>query len=608
MRPAHFLRGNKGGELPHSVVYVDTETDEVRHGDGVIGHRLRFGWACFERTRYLGDWTEPEWFRFTDRESFWTWLEQKTRPKTRTYVFAHNWSFDGPVLGLFEVPLRRGWKLTRAIIEAPPVVLAYHRESTTIECLDTLNWWRMSLRAIGESVGSPKLAMPKKGDSRAAWDTYCRADVGVLRTALRHWWTFLGAHDLGGFARTLAGQALRAYRHRFMDFPVLIDDESRALALARESYHGGRTECFRLGRVEGPVWTYDVNSMYPAVMAEGEFPSALVRFLTRATVGELLRWSERYSLVARVRLHTDRNRFAVVRDDKLVFPTGRFWAALTQPELEDALAHGEVDRVDELALYEKAPLFSGFVTELYSLRQDALSRGDKVQSWMLKILMNSLYGKFAQRGSVWEDRGDAPDSRVRSWIEYDAVEQTVRELRQFAGHLQERTREEESRDSHPAIASTVTALARTRLWNLIQRAGPEETVYCDTDSLYTTAEGAARLRVLVDPLRLGALKVEGVHDWMILHGPKDYEVPGHATVKGVRPTATWTGPSTVVQEQWTGLRGLILRESLDEPLTIRVTKRLSREYTKGEVRPGGLISPFRLDEGESAAAGDRHDT
>ena len=599
----HWLRGNKGGELPHSVVFVDTETDPVTYPDGVTGHRLRFGWAAYERTLPAGTWSAPEWFRFADRESFWTWLEARTRPKTRTFVFAHNWSFDGPVLGIFEVPQRRGWTLTRAIIEAPPVILAYRRETTTIELLDTLNWWRMSLRAIGDSVGQPKLVMPKGGDSREKWDTYCRADVEVLRVALHAWWSFLRTHDLGGFARTLAGQALRAYRHRFMDSPILIDDDSRALALARESYHGGRTECFRLGKVEGPVHAFDVNSMYPAVMADGMFPAALVRFLRIVSVDDLAKWLLRYSVVARVLIETRRNRFAVVRSDKLIFPTGRFWTALTSPEIEDALAHGEIRAADEVALYDRAPLFSRFVAELYALRRDAAEREDGVQSFLLKILMNSLYGKFAQRGSVWEGRGEAPDARVRSWLEYDVVEGTTRELRQFGGLLQERMRDEESRESHPAIASTVTALARTRLWYLIQTVGAKEAIYCDTDSLYCTAIGAARLGGLVDPGRLGALKVEGVHAWMILHGPKDYEVPGHVTVKGVRPTATWTSTSTVEQDQWTGLRGLLQRGSLDEPLTLRVTKRLAREYTKGLPLPDGRVLPLALADDSASPRG-----
>jgi hypothetical protein len=595
VRVAHYLKGNKGGELPHQAVYLDTETDPHRLPGGETAHRLRFGWACFERTRESGSWCEPEWFRFTSPADLWTWLEQRSRPRTRLYVFAHNWSFDGPVCGVFSVPLSRGWELKRAIIEGPPVILTYRRGTSTIELLDTLNWWRMPLASIGESVGIPKLRMPPKRASRSEWDIYCRRDVEVIRAALHAWWRFLDAHDLGGFARTLAGQALRSYRHRFMDSPILIDDDARALALARESYHGGRTECFRLGKVQGPITCLDVNSMYPAVMRDGSFPAALVRFTRRASVSDLALWSLKHSVVARVMLKTDRNRFAVVDRGKLVFPVGRFWAALTKPEIHDALDHGEIQRVDCVSLYDEAPLFARFVTELYQLRHDASSRGDSVSAWLLKILMNSLYGKFGQRGGVWESAGQARDETVRCWIEYDVVEGTLREWRQFAGHLQTRSGDAESRDSSPAIASTVTALARQHLAQLIETASPSETVYCDTDSLYVLPAGAKRLAPFIDPARLGALKVERVLPWIVLHGPKDYETPDGPTIKGVRASARWTSTSTVEQEQWTGLKGLLQRGDMSAPITKLIEKHLRREYTKGTADRHGRISPLRLD-------------
>ena len=595
MRRAHFLRANKGTELPHAVVCVDTETNESAGPDGLRRHHLRFGWASYERTVPAGGWCEPEWFRFTTPAAFWDWLTARTRPKTRTFVFAHNWSFDGPVLGVFDRPQALGWTLTRAVIEGPPVILDFRREGRTVTCLDTLNWWRMPLASIGESVGLPKLSFPSHRATADEWDTYCRRDVEVLRIALHHWWTFLGRYDLGGFASTLAGQALRSYRHRFMDHPILIDDDAQALGLARESYHGGRTECFRLGRIGGPVYCLDVNSMYPAVMRDGEYPAQFLRFVRRATVDELAGWVDRRSVVARVQLRTDRNRFAVVDGGKLVFPVGRFWSVLTTPELSDALEHGEVDAVDSAAVYERAPLFSRFVSELYSLRTDAMARGDGVHSWLLKKLMNSLYGKFAQRGMTWVDAGRAGDGLVRQWQEIDADVGTVTRWRQFGGLLQRGGEETESRESSPAIASTVTALARSRLWRFIEEAGPDECFYCDTDSLYVSRLGFDRLRPFIEPHTLGALKLERVVDWIVIHGPKDYEMPGEKKTKGVRKSAEWVGPSAVVQDQWSGLRGLMRTGDLSAPFIRRQTKVLRREYTKGTVDPRGRVSPLRLD-------------
>ncbi len=590
----HYLRPNKSQRQPHSIIYVDTETRPDVDADGVTHHRLRFGWACYGRTRTGRVWESPEWFRFTSAASFWEWMESRARPHTRLYMFAHNWAFDACVIDTFRILPDRGWQLTQAIIESPPVILVWRRDRVSIEMLDTLNWWRMSLAQIGDSLGLPKLTMPAADASPEEWDIYARRDVEILRVALHHWWDFLLAYDLGGFARTIAGQAIRTYRHRFMDHQVLVDDDTEALKLARESYHGGRVEAFRIGRVEGPIHCFDVNAMYPFVMRDHLYPAALTRRVRRVGVSDLQNWITRFCLVARVELRTDRNRFAHVIDDKLCFPIGRFQESLTTPDLADALAHDEVVSVEECAIYERAPLFSRFVSELYTLRLEAGERGDEVQRWLLKKLMNALYGKFGQKGAVWGTRGPSGSERVRVWREYDCETGTERLLRSFAGILQEKLRDEEARESHPAIAAHVTAHARAYLWDLFQRVDPARVIYCDTDSLLVGDEGARCLGPLESEQTLGGIKREWSAPWVEVYGAKDYRTPHKTVCKGVRAKARWIGLATVEQEQWSSLPGLVWSGQLSAPTTITMTKHLKRVYAKGEVGPGGMVSPLAL--------------
>jgi DNA polymerase family B len=594
VRRAHWLSHNVNSESVHSAIWVDTETTPKTDKQGVTTHHLRFGWACYQRTRVSGDWTAEEWLRFTTREQFWNWLESKLRGKIRLHVFAHNWAFDAAVLGAFEILPRRGWVLRQAVIDSPPVILTWRKSGMTIRVLDTLNWWRMPLAAIGDSLDLPKLKMPGPKAGRRAWDIYARNDVEIIRRAVREWLAFLQAYDLGNFGPTLASQAIRAFRHRFMDHKILIDDDIEALQLARDALHGGRTEAFRIGRINGPVYCLDVNSMYPAVMADGEFPTVLRLHARNPTHEELNRWLESYCVVARVCLTTSRRRYAAVANDKLLFPIGRLRLALTTPDLRDAIAHGEVESIDEASVYERAPIFSRFVREIYALRQDAMGKGERVRVWLLKILLNSLYGKFAQRGEVWNTVEQTPDLTLGVWREIDLETGRVYSYRRFAGQVQLRAVQPESHDSHPAIAAHITAEARARLWQLMQVATEREVMYVDTDSLYVSQKGFDRLRLHIDPRKLGSLKHEATHEWMQIHGAKDYAYPGHVVCKGVRPKAAWIASNAAVQEQWSTLVGLLRRGDLGAPTTVSVTKVLHRVYEKGDVSADGAVSPFAL--------------
>lgn len=594
MRFAHRLRGNKSNALPHSAVWVDTETRPKRRSDGTVEHHLNFGWCAVRRTRSGQDWCDAAWHRFTRASEFWKIVESHCRQHTRTYIFAHNWSFDAPVLNTFDELRERGWQMTKTVIESPPVIMTWCKPGLSITMLDTLNWWRMPLKKIGESLGMPKLVMPDAAASMRAWNKYARRDVEIIEKVCMEWWEFLRSHDLGSFAPTLASQALRAFRHRFMDHEIMIDCNMKALSLARESLHGGRTEAFRLGRIDGPIHVLDVNSMYPFVMRDNEYPTALKMHARIVSIKELRKWLAEWCVIARVRLETKRPRYAITQAGKVIFPIGRIETCLTTPDLIDALEHDEIRSILESSVYAHAPIFSRFVTELYTERQKAAAAGNTTQVWLLKILMNSLYGKFAQRGDVWETVAATESTDIRIWKEVDADTGIIRSYRQFAGVVQEKSGERESLESHPAIAAHVTAYARTQLWNLMMTAENQNVFYCDTDSLFVNGSGRTKLRHFIDASTLGALKEECVHQWVVIRGLKDYETPIGSKTKGAKASAKWLETNVLEQEQWSSLPGLIRSGDVRAPTTKVVRKTLRRIYDKGVVSLSGVVSPLTV--------------
>lgn len=596
-RFAHILRGTRTNYVPANIIWFDTETLFNLGPDKNQYHYLNFGWACYQRRVRGHEWSAPEWFRFDKIDPFWDWLVSKTRDQTRLYFFCHNGGFDLPVMHAFTELPARGFGLSNVVADAPPMILTWRIGKRSIKFIDTLNFWRLPLEKIGESVGIPKLDMPGPNDSTEAWDIYCRRDVEVIRVAVLRWLRFISDNDLGGFAPTLAAQSFRAYRHRFMPVPILIDANTSAQELARQAYVGGRTECFRIGHYEGEFYLVDMNSQYPSVMQKGLYPHKIVGMYGECTHAELVKWTAKYAVVAEVLIDTDVPAFPLVHEGRLIFPVGSFVTTLCSSELDMALDMGVIKGCRVACVYYRAPLFKDYMDFLYAERLKVKAAGDETTTWLYKIMMNSLYGKWGQRGRNYETIGECDADEIDVWTEIDADTLEVSHWRKFGGVVQEWMNEGEALESFPAIAACICADARVELWHAIECAGTDHCYYTDTDSLLVDAEGLARLHDFLNEDELGMWSVEKSVSSIDIYGPKDYRFDDVVKIKGIRKNAVRVSEAVYAQDHFVGFKGLLRRGSLDAPIVHPVTKKLERRYLKGTVSPSGVVSPFRLTAG-----------
>lgn len=593
-RFAHYIRENKISEYPQQAIWFDTETDQIPVSEGVVKHVLKFGKACYMRRHHNGKWTDEQWLRFITRSEFWEWVCAHQRSKTKLYLFCHNTSFDLPVLNVFRELPSLGYTLISAIIDAPPTILTFRNGSKSIVILDTLNFFRMPLKFLGEEIGLPKLEMPDNNDLNLDWETYSDRDVEIIKTAMLHWWDYLEREDMGSFAPTLAGQSMRVFRHKYMRHKIFIDSNEHALKLTREGYYGGRVEAFYIGKYSQPTYALDVNSMYPAVMAEYEYPTKLVAYTRYATVDDLHIWVARYCVTAKITLRTDKAFVPIRQNHKLIFPVGTFEAILSTPELLYAFENGDILDISEVAIYERAPLFCEMMTVECERKARYKRDGELVKEFITKKIVNSFYGKWGQSGGKWLEEYNIEDLTCKRWTEIDLETGRILQHRQLAGLVQRKEDFGESRESFPAIAAHVTAYARMKLWNIIETAGRENVYYCDTDCVLVNSTGREKLATYIDNYKLGALKLAGEYDNIEIWGAKDYRFGTKAKTKGVRKNAVWLNSHTVTQEQWSGLRGLIGIGEADAPVTKIVTKHLKRSYEKGIVTPSCSVLPFQL--------------
>jgi hypothetical protein len=594
MRRAHILKLNLKAEHPSQAIFFDTETESIRRPNGSAKLVLKLGTACYTSRHTGRDWSSGSWFEFDTPEFFWEWVDRHIKPKHKVYLFAHNLIFDMAVTNGFYLLHKLGWKLNKAIVDDPPTILNYRKGEAGLCLLDTFNWFHSSLEVLGESIGVPKLEMPKSVDSKEMWTEYCRQDVAVIKSAILGYLDFIKYNDLGNFQHTLASQAFTAYRHRFMRHKVLIDSNEKALDISRKAYFGGRTEAFFIGETRGDFYLLDVSSMYPSVMVGNLFPAVLKSVYTRVTLSELDTILKEHLVIGDVTLATPEPVFPLRHKPDLLFPVGKLRTVLATPELAYARDHNYITQIHKLALYHGEALFTGYVQALYTLKTKYQESHNQAYTYLCKLMLNSLYGKFGQTGRVYKEEWKTPSQEVKSWEEWDVPTQTLFKMRQFGGVVQSFRNEGESYNSSPAIAAHVTSYARVKLWNLILTAGREHVFYCDTDSLVVDKAGYDNLALFYIGDRLGDLKLIRKFMRLLIHGPKDYEFGDVKKIKGIRKNAVQTGPNTFVQDKFSHFRSMLVSGDLNTMIVTPVAKTLKRIYTKGEIGQDGRVIPLKF--------------
>lgn len=173
--------------------------------------------------------------------------------------------------------------------------------------------------------------------------------------------------------------------------------------LAEAAYYGGRFEITTIGQVRGAVWEYDINSAYPAAMLQLPCPihGRWKRFRSEAKpdIGELY--------ISDISFRHPDSAFLcglpIREKGRLYFPamgSGIYWS----PEIEASKRIGAEISFNGGYYYSRTCACKPFdwVRELYEYRKEI---GKQTEGYPIKLGLNGLYGKFAQRvgAAPWRD-------------------------------------------------------------------------------------------------------------------------------------------------------------------------------------------------------------
>lgn len=593
-RKAHYLVRTKGAIRPGHIIFVDTETRPLTLPDGEFRNSLRIGHALYARSRRGEPLRIQRDITFTDPGEFWSWAETAFSPKRRVYLVAHNLHFDLPVLHAFGELYSRGFELGQLYSQGMTNLFRWKGGNCHLIAVDNGNLFPGPLAEWGEALGLPKLPVDPTDATDDELLPYLRRDVEILYRLWRDWLEFLDLHDLGSFKTTIASTAFNAYRHRFMPRSIHIHTNELALELEKDAYHGGRAEVFFQGeRHDGPFYMLDFNSMYGDAMLTHEYPLNIRGSTGPTTVKRLAHLLKNNCCIALVALKVDEPVFPFVTDERTIYPIGRFISTLSTPELSYALERGWVKKVLRMAWYRPLKLFDQYVEYFWKVRQHYQRQDNEAMARVIKLLINALYGKFAQYNVDQGRVGYTSVDDIRRELLFNHDTKRLYELLYIGGSIIQSRRADWAYHSFPAIAAHVTAYARMKLWDTMQKVPEGSLLYVDTDSLLVNRLGYESLTPLIETGGIGDLKIEAASEWVDVRAPKDYSMNGRERIKGVRDDAQRVGKNTYKQIEWRRLRGMVQKGDLDGHRSYTVVKRLDRIVRSGRLTRSGWVRPFR---------------
>jgi hypothetical protein len=555
-RRAHVLKRNKRVELPSRCIFLDTEAWVRDIDKETREHTFRLGVAKYVRLNKGRIKDEKEIISIR-KDDIWDFIFYYARDKTRLWIFAHNMGYDFFLLDGFGYLEKNGWKIVYMSLESARFIIKARKGQKTLLFVDTYNYVRLPLEEIGKSIGMEKgkIDFEKASDDELA--QYCARDVDILKrfviSLIRFWYK----HKLGNFQPTISSLAFSAFRHRFMKHRIYIHNHEDALQLEQEALMGGRVEAFVKGVIKGKdVYILDVNSLYPAVMRAFEYPVKLIKYGEGISPEVLRRLLRTNLVIAEVYLETPEPAFPK-KDGRLIFPIGRFTTVLTSPELAYALQKGYVKKVRRYAVYQGRKIFEDYVDFFYELRKKYKREYNRAWDLVCKLLLNSLWGKFAQRVRETEIVGEA-DPSIQGMIKCKSVETGERTTLYAAnGLLIESKKEELTSEAFPAIAAHVTAYGRMLMYLLMRRAGFDKIYYVDTDALFVTEEGKKNLEKWINDDELGKLKIKEIVTELAIFGPKKYLKGDELVMAGLPLNRRYMHNSKAVVYKWLRARSLL---------------------------------------------------
>lgn len=195
---------------------------------------------------------------------------------------------------------------------------------------------------------------------------------------------------------TLPSIAFGIYRSKHLPedtVPIILGKD---YDLIKNAYYGGITDVYKPVSEGKKIYSYDVNSLYPASMIEYPMPIGHPRYFNGDPY--LIEKDPFGFFEVKVTAPNIQVPFLPTKKKisdsgiRTICPIGTWTGWYFSEEIKNAQKHGYSFEILQGYLFEKQIIFDSYITKLYEMKKNSNPSDPKY--YIAKLLMNSLYGRF----------------------------------------------------------------------------------------------------------------------------------------------------------------------------------------------------------------------
>ena len=419
-------------------------------------------------------------------------------------------------------------------------------------------------------------------------ERYLINDVICLSISVNYFLKMLDKININNIQCSTIGMVSMRYMYKYIiKYNILVNTNIFYNLFVRQSYYGGRTYClkpsFNINKIqssykEGNMYAYDVNSLYPYCMMVNKYPVGKSIFIKEMSISKFKSLINNHLAIAHVKLIRNKEiEFSVIptfdsadlisKFRKIILTNSPFFRAatsycprnvregnLTSIDIIEALKHGyKISKVKNIFYWEKSDfIFKDFVADIYDKRLNYKLLNNSLQS-IYKLIMNSSYGKFAQKTINFSLKILEQFSNIRN---AKKISNKANKCSVYMKYFNTKfcIDYKNASPSYPIeIASFITAYTRqymNKIFSILKvfdKGGNKHLYYSDTDSFFVDEIGKELLKKnnMLDNYEIGKLKLENIIKKALFISPKMYYTESihnksQFKAKGIKNTSTLT--------------------------------------------------------------------